>query len=115
MAIEPIIKGDWIKAGTHVDLIGAFRIDMRETDDVLIQKGSLFVDARETTVHDIGELIIPIKNGAISEDNVKGDFYDLCNGGQGRSSADEITILKKGGGVHLDLMTALYIQQVTTE
>lgn len=111
MSIEPVLKGAWIKPGTHVDLIGAYRPDMREADDDLISKGSLFVDARETTVHDIGELMIPIKAGVISEDSVKGDYYDLCNGGAGRTSDDEITIFKNGGGAHLDLMTALYIQK----
>lgn len=115
LSIEPIIKGEWINTGTHVDLIGAFRPDMREADDVLIQKGSIFVDAFETTVHDIGELIIPIKNGVITEDDVKGDLYSLCEGARGRQSKDEITIFKNGGGAHLDLMTALYIQKTANE
>jgi len=115
MSIEPVLKGEWIKPGTHVDLIGAYRPDMRESDDQLISTGSLFVDARETTIHDIGELIIPIKNGVISEDDVKGDLYDLCNGASGRTSEDEITLFKNGGGAHLDLMTALYIQKTAQE
>jgi len=110
MAVEPFLDGDWIQPGTHVDLIGAYRPDMREAKDNLITKGSLFVDARETTIHDIGELSIPIANGVLSEDDVKGDFYDLCNGASGRSNPDEITLFKNGGGAHLDLMTALYIQ-----
>lgn len=110
MAVEPFLDGDWVQPGTHVDLIGAYRPDMREAKDNLITKGSLFVDARETTIHDIGELSIPIANGVLREDDVKGDFYDLCNGANGRSSPDEITIFKNGGGAHLDLMTALYIQ-----
>lgn len=110
MAVEPFLDGDWVQPGTHVDLIGAYRPDMREAKDNLITKGSLFVDARETTIHDIGELSIPIANGVLREDDVKGDFYDLCNGASGRSSPDEITIFKNGGGAHLDLMTALYIQ-----
>ncbi|NVK19470.1 MAG: NAD(P)-binding domain-containing protein [Methylocystaceae bacterium] len=111
MSIEPVLKGAWVKPGTHVDLIGAYRPDMREADDELISTGSLFVDARETTVHDIGELMIPIAKGVITEETVKGDFYDLCNGATGRTSEDEVTIFKNGGGAHLDLMTALYIQK----
>lgn len=111
MSIEPVLKGAWIKPGTHVDLIGAYRPDMREADDDLISTGSLFVDARETTIHDIGELMIPIANGVIGEETVKGDLYDLCNGAPGRTSDEEITIYKNGGGAHLDLMTALYIQK----
>lgn len=109
MSIDPILKGEWVQPGTHVDLIGAYRPDMREADDDLIKKADLFVDARETTVHDIGELIIPIKSGVISEQNVRGDLYDLCNGAHGRSSDTAITLYKNGGGAHLDLMTANFI------
>ena len=111
MSRAPVIKGAWVKPGTHVDLIGAYRPDMREADDELISKGDLYVDARETTIHDIGELMIPIAKGVISEDDVKGDFYDLCTGSGGRESDEAITIFKNGGGAHLDLMTALYIQK----
>ncbi|MDV7341244.1 NAD(P)-binding domain-containing protein [Terasakiella sp. A23] len=110
MSVEPVIPGDWIMPGTHVDLIGAYRPDMREADDRLLQKASLFVDARETTLHDIGELLIPLNNGVIREEDVKADLYDLCNGAIARTSDDEITVFKNGGGAHLDLMTALYIQ-----
>ncbi len=110
MAHEPILKGEWVKLGTHVDLIGAFKADMREADDALLRKGRLFVDSRETTIAHIGELKIPIANGVITTDDVLGDFYDLIqyqNGG--RQSAEEITVFKNGGGAHLDLMMANYI------
>ncbi len=112
MSVHPIVSGDWIKPGTHVDLIGAYRSDMREADDRLIRKGSIFVDARETTIHEIGELVIPITQGVITEQDIRGDLYDLCSGIQGRRSDAEITIFKNGGGAHLDLATALYIQQI---
>ncbi len=113
MSTSPVIRGDWITPGTHVDLIGAYRPDMREADDNLLKKATLFVDARETTIHDIGELIIPIKTGVISEEDIKADLYDLCNGAAGRTSENEITLFKNGGGAHLDLMTALYIQETS--
>ena len=106
MSLVPVLKGEWISPGTHIDLIGAFRPDMREADDVVMQKGTIFVDSRKTTIHDIGELMIPIANGVISEGDIKADFYDLCNGAEGRTSVDEITVFKNGGGAHLDLMTA---------
>jgi ornithine cyclodeaminase/alanine dehydrogenase-like protein (mu-crystallin family) len=114
MSTQPVLKGDWIKPGTHVDLIGAYRPDMREGDDKLISMGDLFVDARETTLHDIGELAIPIANAVITEDFIKADFYDLCNAATGRTSDEAITVFKNGGGAHLDLMTALYIRDVFT-
>jgi len=111
MSTAPFILGDWIKPGTHVDLIGAYRPDMREADDSLLLKSRIFVDARETAIHDIGELAIPIKQGIIDESAVLGDFYQLCNGKQGRQTKDDITLFKNGGGAHLDLMTALYIME----
>ena len=111
LSVDPVLNGEWVQPGTHVDLIGAYRPDMREADDSLIAKCRLFVDARETTIHDIGELTIPIATGVISESDVRGDLYDLCNGGTGRTSDAEVTVFKNGGGAHLDLMTALYIHR----
>jgi ornithine cyclodeaminase/alanine dehydrogenase-like protein (mu-crystallin family) len=109
LSIEPVLKGEWVTPGTHVDLIGAFRPDMREADDVLMQKAELFVDSRETAIHDIGELRLPIQSGVITEQDVRADLYDLCNGAAGRTSGDAITVYKNGGGAHLDLMTAKFI------
>ena len=104
---EPIIEGAWLKPGAHVDLIGAFTPDMREADDEVLRRGSLFVDARETTINHIGELMIPLASGVISEADVLADFSDLCQQRHaGRSSEDEITVFKNGGGGHLDLMCA---------
>jgi len=110
MARSPVIMGDWVQAGTHVDLIGAFRLDMREGDDELLRKGRLFVDSRETTIHDIGELSIPISQGVISERDVLADYYDFArNPALGREYAQDITVFKNGGGAHLDLMVAKLI------
>ena len=111
MSIEPFIQGQWIKAGAHVDLIGAYRPDMREADDSLLKRARIFVDSRETALHDIGELGIPIKKNVISVHDIHGDLYDLCKGGAGRQSKEEITVFKNGGGAHLDLATASYIQK----
>lgn len=109
MATQPLIKGDWLQPGQHLDLIGAYRPDMREVDDAAMSRARVFVDARATTIHHIGELIEPLKSGAITEADVIADFYDLGTGAFARRSADEITIAKNGGGAHLDLMTATYI------
>jgi len=104
---EPILRGEWLKPGAHVDLIGAYTPDMREADDECLRRGNLFVDARETTLHHIGELMLPLANGVISEDDVLADLSDLCQQAHpGRQSNEEITIFKNGGGGHLDLMCA---------
>ena len=108
MATDPIIKGEWLQDGQHLDLIGAFKADMREADDLAMQRAKVFVDSRATTVEHIGELMIPIASGAISARDVQGDLYDLVHGG-GRMSDDDITLFKNGGGAHLDLMTGQVI------
>ena len=109
MSKTPILKGSWIKPGTHVDLIGAFKPDMREADDELITSAELFVDSRETTFKHIGEIEIPLQAGTISKEDILGDFYDLCVGKIGRGSSESITVFKNGGGAHLDLMTSTMI------
>jgi ornithine cyclodeaminase len=109
MATEPVVRGDWIRPGTHLDLIGAYRPDMREVDDEALQKASLFVDSRATTIGHIGEVMIPLASGAITEADIQADFYDLPSGAFTRASDEEITIAKNGGGAHLDLMTCRYI------
>ena len=109
MATEPVVRGDWLRAGQHLDLIGAYRPDMREADDRALQRARIFVDSRATTIGHIGELKIPLASGAISEADVLADYYDLASGAFSRGTADQITLFKNGGGAHLDLMVARYI------
>ncbi len=111
MASTPLIRGQWLRPGTHLDLIGAYRPDMREVDDEAIRRSRVFVDSRATTVDHIGELMDPIRTGVILRADVLGDFYDLAGGAFRRTSADDITLAKNGGGAHLDLMTSRYILQ----
>ena len=109
MASEPLICGDWLQPGQHINLIGAYRPDMREADDTALRRSSLYVDSFETTVDHIGELKIPISEGMIARDDLIADYYDLAK--FGRHSEEEITLFKNGGGAHLDLMTSQYILQ----
>lgn len=109
MARAPVIRGDWVRPGTHVDLIGAYKADMREADDALMARAALFVDSRETTAH-IGELLMPLASGAITADSIRGDLYDMLRpDARLRRSDDDITVFKNGGGAHLDLMIASWI------
>jgi ornithine cyclodeaminase len=109
MATAPLIRGAWLQPGTHLDLIGAYTPGMREADSDCFRRGRVFVDARATTIGHIGEIMVPIAEGAITADDVLGDFYDIGGGHYARRDASEITIAKNGGGAHLDLMTARYI------
>ncbi len=114
-ASEPILKGDWVQPGTHIDLIGGYTPAMREADDSLITKGRVFVDCRETTIDYVGDLTQPIASGLITTADVHGDLYDLLNSSvQGRDTPLEITIFKNGGGAHLDLMVADYVANVAS-
>jgi ornithine cyclodeaminase/alanine dehydrogenase-like protein (mu-crystallin family) len=106
---QPLIEGPWLQPGTHLDLVGAFTATMREADDAALQRGKLFVDARETTLEHIGELKIPIAQGVITAGHVIADLYDLAGGFAWQRSQGDITIHKNGGGAHLDLMTAIAI------
>ncbi|WP_068314489.1 ornithine cyclodeaminase family protein [Polycladidibacter hongkongensis] len=107
MVQEPVLRGEWLKPGQHVDLIGAYRPDMREADDTALRRSSIFVDSYDTTLEHIGELKIPLASGAISKSDVLGDYYTLAQ--MQRRSDDEITLFKNGGGAHLDLMVAAHI------
>lgn len=109
MSKTPVVLGAWLSPGTHLDLIGAYRPDMREVDDEAILKARLFVDSRATTLGHIGEVQDPIDRGVIGADHIVADFYDIAGGSFARTSDDEITIAKNGGGAHLDLMCARYI------
>ena len=109
MTTEPLLHGEWLHQGQHIDLIGAYRPDMREADDRSMTRSRIFVDSRETTMRHVGELKIPLESGVIAESDVLGDFYQLVAGEVGRKSDNDITLFKNGGGAHLDLMTAKYI------
>ena len=108
---SPVIKGDWVKPGAHVDLVGAHAPDMREGDDALISHSSVFVDSRETVLEHIGELRIPISQKVISLADVKGDLYVLVIADSHQRGDDEITVFKNGCGAHLDVMMSLYCLQ----
>lgn len=111
-ATTPIIPGDAVKPGAHIDLIGAHSPTMREADDALIAGARVFVDCRETTIDHIGEIALPIKYGTITRDDIEGDLYDLCAAKDFQRGLGEITFYKNGGGAHLDLMLARYFADI---
>jgi len=111
MSREPLVKGSLLKPGAHLDLIGAYLPDMRETDDTAMARGSIFLDARDG-MKGTGELIRPVKAGVIGWDDIQADLYQLCQHTHpGRTSDDEITVFKNVGGGHLDLFTVIALDQ----
>jgi ornithine cyclodeaminase len=109
LAAQPLIYGEWIRPGTHVDLVGGYTPGMREADDALIEKARVFVDTREGAMHEAGDIASPIVNGVLQKDAVY-DLHDLCRGVQpGRQREDEITVFKSVGAALEDLAAAILI------
>lgn len=106
MSSLPLVRGDWLRPGQHLDLIGAYKSDMREADDQALLRSKIYVDSFDTTMGHIGEVSIPMSCGVISRDDIVADFYDL---NRFRRAPEDITLFKNGGGAHLDLMVARHI------
>ena len=104
---EPLIFLDWIKPGTHIDLVGGFRTDMREADDALMCHAQIFVDTFEGTLAEAGDVIQPLQQGLITRDAVRAELADLtAHRHAGRGNNDEITVFKSVGTAIEDLCAA---------
>lgn len=109
MTRTPLLKGAWLKPGQHLDLIGAFRPDMREADDEAVKRSRLFIDARFSVLDECGDISQPLEAGLVKESDIT-DLFQLSRGERpGRQRDDEITLFKSGGGGHEDLATAQYL------
>ncbi|TCD16309.1 ornithine cyclodeaminase family protein [Oricola cellulosilytica] len=104
----PLVRGDCVTPGTHIDLVGAFRPQMRETDDACVAKASLFVDTYEGAIKEGGDIAQPLRDGIITKSAIRADLADLCRGNHpGRSSEEEITLFKSTGAALEDLAAAI--------
>ncbi|MYH54745.1 MAG: ornithine cyclodeaminase [Acidimicrobiia bacterium] len=109
MTVEPLIRGEWLSPGTHLDLVGSYRPHMREVDDAAIARSRIYVDLRATAL-DTGEIRLPIDSRVITTDDLIGDLFQLVSGDvPARRSDQEITLFKNAGGGHLDLMAARFL------
>jgi ornithine cyclodeaminase/alanine dehydrogenase-like protein (mu-crystallin family) len=103
----PLFDGHDLRPGTHLNLIGAFRPQTREVDTHTIQRSRVVVDAYGAALSEVGELFIPLQEGAISRDHVVADLHELVSGKkQGRRSPEEITLFKSVGCALEDLVAA---------
>ncbi len=108
----PLILGDWLRPGQHLDTVGAFRPDMRETDDEALRRAALFVDTRAGALSEAGDIIQPLQAGVIGEDAIQADLFDLTAGRhKGRQAAQEITYFKSVGASLEDLAAAIAIYE----
>ena len=102
----PLIRGEWLAPGTHVDLVGGFTPTMRETDDAAIARAELWIDT-PVALAEAGDLIGPLQSGAIAPDAIRGDLSHLCAGTRrGRNSPAAITLFKSVGSAEADLGAA---------
>ena len=112
LTVSPLIQGKLLKHGAHVDLVGAFRPDMREADDDTILRAGKFADTRAGALKEAGEYCIPVMQNIMTADSVLGDLFELASGSvQGRQTAEEITLFKSVGTAAADYATATFAWQ----
>lgn len=106
---EPVVKGAWLRPGTHLDLIGGYRPDMREADDAAVKRSRVFIDT-EAALAEAGDLTQPIGAGVLMRNDIVGDLAALCRGTVGgRGAAGEITLFKSVGSAIEDLAAAALV------
>ena len=104
---EPLVRGEWIREGTHTDFIGNHHADKRECDTDLVAKSKIYVDSRDNCFREAGEILVPIAEGAITAESVAGELTEMCTGKVPlRESDNEITLFKSIGMALSDLVGA---------
>jgi ornithine cyclodeaminase len=112
LSSEPLIRGAWLRPGTHLDCVGAFKPGMRETDDDAVRRARIFVDTRAGAFAEAGDILQPLQAGVIGRDAVLGELAELCRGDvPGRMSAEEITLFKSVGASIEDLAAAVAVYE----
>ncbi len=107
---EPLVRGAWLRAGTHVDLVGGFRRDMREADDAAILRSRIVVDTCAGALAEAGDLTQPIARGVITREHVVGELAQLLRSEvRGRLSDADITLFKSVGTALEDLAAARWV------
>ncbi len=109
LAEAPLVRGEWLRPGCHVDLIGGYRPDMREADDGAVARARVFIDT-EAALAEAGDLTQPMASGVLRREGIVGDLFSLCRGEvAGRGSDQEITLFKSVGSAIEDLAAALLV------
>jgi len=109
-ATEPVVSGDWLAPGAHVNAVGAYTPTTRELDTRAVARSRLYVDRREATLSEAGEFLLARAEGAIDDDHIVGEIGEVLNGvAPGRGSADEITLFKSLGLAVEDLAAARHV------
>lgn len=105
----PLVLGKYLKPGQHIDLVGAYKKDMREADNDAILKSNVFIDTYQGGLKESGDIVIPLQEGILNENDIKADLFELCSEDKpGRTSDNEITLFKSVGHAIEDLAAATY-------
>jgi len=107
LAIDPLVQGQWLLPGQHLDLVGAFKPEMREADSAAVLGADVYVDTRVGAMSEAGEIVQAINDGSIQASDIKGELRDLVTGTAGGRTSDEtITLFKSVGTAVEDLAAA---------
>lgn len=116
MATEPLVLGDWLRTGQHLDLMGAFKPTMRESDDRAVQVAQVFCDTFDGALKEGGDLAQPLASGALQRAQVLADLFALTQGRHpGRTEAEQITLFKSTGAALEDLAAAILAYERNAE
>ncbi|MBM3488553.1 MAG: ornithine cyclodeaminase family protein [Alphaproteobacteria bacterium] len=112
LATEPLVRGVWLRAGSHLDLVGSFTPAMREADDAAMARARIHVDTRAGALAETGDLIGPIERGVIGREAIVAELAELCAGTvAGRRTAAEITVFKSVGTALEDYAAAELVSE----
>lgn len=110
---SPLLKGDLLMPGQHLDLVGSYKKNMREADDRCIERSVIFLDTYHGGLKESGDIVIPLESGILTPADVRADLFELCSGTRpGRTRADEITLFKSVGHASEDLIAARYYFEI---
>ncbi len=107
LSTQPLVLGAWLKPGTHVDLVGAYTPERRESDDEAVRRARVYVDTRAGATKEGGDVVQPLRSGVLKPEDIRGDLLELARGDKtGRTDPGEITLFKSVGTALEDLAAA---------
>jgi ornithine cyclodeaminase len=116
MSRDPLVLGEWLRPGQHLDLVGAYTPEMREVDDAAVERARVYVDTRAGTLAEAGDIIQPLRSGVLHEAQIAGELAELAPGrAPGRSYYNQITLFKSCGTALEDLAAAVMVFERTLQ
>ncbi len=105
----PLVLGEYLQEGQHLDLVGAYKKDTREADNDCVIRSSVYIDTYQGGLKESGDIVLPLKEGVLKEEDIQADLFELCSGSKkGRKNDQEITFFKSVGHALEDLAAATY-------